>query len=280
MKRSDRMILLVVPMLAAVAGFWFLVLSPKQKEANELQGEIETLQSSIAQAEDQVAAAEAARDSFSDNYTDLVVMGKAVPEGSEQASLVYEIAELARGDGIAFRDFEVVPGTAGVPEPTPEADGSLTEQTTERVEGAEAEAESAEAAAPPTPVAPATEAGVATLPIGATEGAVGPANLGVMPYDFSFLGNFFDMADFLADLDSTVSTKKGEPVVDGRLMTVNGFSLSRDPIESFPSVEAKFSITTFIVPEGQGVAAGATPAGPAPTGSPADPTPISTTATP
>ena len=42
MKGSDRMILLALPLLALAIGFWLLVLSPKQKEAAELQDRIDT----------------------------------------------------------------------------------------------------------------------------------------------------------------------------------------------------------------------------------------------
>ena len=37
------------------------------------------------------------------------------------------------------------------------------------------------------------------LPLGATVGAAG---LPLMPYDFNYLGSFFDFADFFGDLDA------------------------------------------------------------------------------
>ena len=61
-----------------------------------------------------------------------------------------------------------------------------------------------------------------------------------------------------------MTTESGKPVVHGRLMTIDGFSLTGDPFTGFPAVEANFAVTTYIVPAEQGLAAGATPAGPAP----------------
>ena len=60
------------------------------------------------------------------------------------------------------------------------------------------------------------------MPLGAT---VGPAGLAVMPYTLTFGGSFFQIADFIKGLDSLVETKNEEVAVDGRLFTVNGFSL-------------------------------------------------------
>jgi len=62
-------------------------------------------------------------------------------------------------------------------------------------------------------------------------------------------------------------------------MTVDGFAMSADPVKGFPSVAAEIAVTTYMVPADQGMAAGATPAGPAPVGSPDAPVPVSDTAT-
>ena len=58
-------------------------------------------------------------------------------------------------------------------------------------------------------------------------------------------------------------------------MTIDGFSLTGDPLTGFPRVKANFAVTTYIVPPEQGLSAGATPAGPAPAGAPDSPVPVS-----
>jgi hypothetical protein len=115
---------------------------------------------------------------------------------------------------------------------------------------------------------PPTEAEAALLPLGAT---VGSAGLAVMPYNLIFTGSFFQVADFIQGIDSMVLPGQSEVSVDGRLVTLDGFSLTEDPGAGFPSLTANFSVTTYLVPPDQGVTAGASstsPATPAATAAP------------
>ena len=283
MRSNDRVILIVLPLLALCGAFWFLLIAPKRQEASDLQTEIEAAQTSIDAAEQQIAAAEDARQKFPKTYGELVELGRAVPEDDDQATLVYDMSEMGDLNHLDFRSFQVVPGAAEGPVAAPPplaTDADAAAQSEAQVASVENQTTGA-------PSAAATEASAALLPIGAT---VGPAGLPVTPYEFIYNGNFFDVADFLSDVDGTVTTKTGEPVVHGRLMTIDGFSLTADKFSGFPNVEANFSVTTYIVPPGQGISGGATPAGPAPLaeGSPstvaatetASPTPTATATTP
>lgn len=254
MRGNDRLILVALPLVALIAGVWFLLISPKRDEANELQTQIETTQAAISAAEDQIAVSEAARDEYPRNYGELVKLGRAVPEDDDQSTLVYDMAEMGDHNDLDFRSFVVVPGSGVEPPPEPAPVAPTEDQS---VDTAAAEDGTAPAPEP----APATEAAAATLPIGAT---IGPAGLPVTPYEFKYTGNFFNVADFLHEIDGTVTTEAGQPVVHGRLMTIDGFSLSGDQLTGFPNVEANFAVTTYIVPPEQGLAGGATPAGPAP----------------
>ena len=108
------------------------------------------------------------------------------------------------------------------------------------------------------------------MPLGAT---IGTAGLGVMPYTLKFEGNFFHLADFIHGLDSMVKTTNSNVAVDGRLITIDGFTLKAGSESGFPKLEATVGVTTYVTPPEQGVTAGATPSGPAP----ATATPASTT---
>lgn len=269
--RSDRLILLILPLLALGVGFYVLVISPKREEASELAAQIEQLETSIQAAESQIAAAEQARDAFPRNYGTLVELGRAVPDDNDQATLIYDLAQLAGDNDVNFRDFAVAqastaPAPAAVPTDPAPADPAAPAQPDAPADPDIPAAPATPAPATPTTAAPpglATEATAATLPIGAS---IGQAGLPVMPYDFRFRGGFFDIADFFADVDGMVSVKRtnGKPVVEGRLMTIDGFKIVEDVDEGFPAIEAEFQATTYVVPEAQGVTAGATPAGPAP----------------
>ena len=90
-----------------------------------------------------------------------------------------------------------------------------------------------------------------------------------MPYSLTFTGDFSHVSDFIAGLDELVKTKNEELSVTGRLITVDGFSLTSSQGHPFPQLEATFAVTTFLTPPGQGLTAGATPAAPLTTGTPA-----------
>jgi hypothetical protein len=84
-----------------------------------------------------------------------------------------------------------------------------------------------------------------------------------MPYTLTFDGEFFEIADFIKGLDALVKTTNEKVAVDGRLITIDSFSLSPDPAGGFPALQASFTVTTYLTPPDQGVTAGATPASPA-----------------
>jgi hypothetical protein len=107
---------------------------------------------------------------------------------------------------------------------------------------------------------------------------VGPAGLPVMPYTLKFTGGFFQIANFLQSLDGMVHSHHGLIDVNGRLLTVDAFSLT--PVESeqgsfnpIPTLTASLSVTSYVTPADQGITAGASPTGPAS----ATPTPAVTT---
>ncbi len=153
----------------------------------------------------------------------------------------------------------------------------IARQAKVRFEGIELEAGSGESGetaatetAPPVPpptsgspagvpvsaAVPPTEAAAALLPLGAT---IGPAGLGVMPYKLSFSGSFFQIADFIAGIDSLVRGSGEQVDVEGRLVTLNGFSLAEEQQRGFPYLEANFSVTTYLTPPGQEASAAAAP---------------------
>lgn len=234
--------MLLVAVLAA--GFWILLLSPKKDEAKKLDAQVERLEGLLAQHEAEVSTGEEARREFPSDYHHLVVLGKAAPSEDETASLLVQVNRIADDAGVRFQTLSL------------------------EASGGEAEAGSAPAASGEQ-VSP-TEAAASLMPLGAS---VGPAGLAVMPYKLTFTGDFFTIADFIKGLDSLVKTTNEEVGVDGRLITVNGFTLTEDPDTKFPALEAGFSVTTYLTPPSEGTTAGASPAGPAE----AEATPVATT---
>lgn len=265
MKGTDRTILLVLPLAALAIAFWLLVIAPKQKEIGDLNDQADTLNSTISGAESEVAAAEDARKAFASNYSEIVSLGSAVPEDSDQATLIYDLTKTSAETGVHFRSFELADaGDVATAPAAPAATTTTTPGATTTPAPTDSTAPATTTTSTTTPAAVGaipTEASAALLPIGAT---VGPADLPVMPYKLKFNGSFFDMADFFKALDQgvTVNDAGTDPKVSGRLMTVNGFAMVGDPVHGFPLVQSSIALNTYIVPADQGLSAGASPAGP------------------
>jgi Tfp pilus assembly protein PilO len=229
MTSSNRAIVAVVAIAVIAIAFWMLLLSPKREEAKELDTQVTQLELSLAQHQAEVAEGEAAKKEFATQYQRLVVTGKAVPGDDDIASLLVQVNRIAGGAGGTFSNIQLtageVAGEAGAVAPVAGSEG--------------------------TPASP-TEVAASLLPLGA---AIGPAGLSVMPYDVTFNGNFFQIADFIAGLDSLVKTKDTEVTVDGRLVTIDGFVLEAAPDKGFPALQASFALTTYLTPPGEGAGA-------------------------
>lgn len=253
MRRNDLTIVAVLGVVAVIAGFWMLVLSPKRQEASDLGAKADELRAAVTQQEQLVAYAEQARKDFDGNYRRLVVLGKAVPADADTASLLVQLQHIAERSGVEFwgiaRSESAQASSVPAPAPPPPAESGG----------------SAEPATTTTTPAPATEATAAGLPIGAS---VGPAGLPVLPYNVEMRGSFLEVADFLERLDGLVRTERSNVVVGGRLVTVDGFALNGSGIQ--------LALKAYVTPAEQGLALGATPAGPSAT---AVPTTVTTTPT-
>jgi Tfp pilus assembly protein PilO len=231
MKGNSRLILVVLGVIVLAGAFWMLLLSPKREEAKKLGEEVQQLQATLVQHESEVDASLAAKREFAVNYGQLVMLGKAVPADSETASLFVQVQKISERAGVRFEEINL------------DAEGGESAATT-----------------PPVESGSPTEVAASTLPLGAS---IGPAGLGVMPYTLTFTGGFFEFSHFVYGLDNLVKTTNEKVSVDGRLITVNSFSLS--PVEEQGSTELKatVSVTTYLTPPEQGITAGATPIGPA-----------------
>ena len=273
MSSTNRVLLFVLPVLALIAAFWFLILAPKRQEASDLEAKVGDLQAQVSEQEQLAATAETARKDFPRAYRRLIVLGKATPTDDDTSSLLVQLEDVAKEADVDFLSLETQQGEAAAappPAPEPQTGSEAAESTEQRVDNGEAGT---------TPAAPApapTEATAALLPIGAS---IGPAGLPVMKYSLSFTGDFFHLADFIEGIDGLVTTRQdGQIGVKGRLITIDGFELTPqgDPGEN-PELAAQFQVTTFLTPADEGATAGATPSGPAP---PTAPQPVSDTPAP
>jgi Tfp pilus assembly protein PilO len=247
MSSVNRVVVAMLAVTALAVAFWMLALGPKRQEDDKLGTTISSLKESLATDRQQVDEALAARRSFATDYSQLVVLGKAVPADSETASLLVQVNHIAEKAQVRFEEISLS-----------SAEGS-SEAAPAPEEGAPAPSTAAPTSSGATTVAAPTEASAALLPLGAT---IGPAGLDVMPYTLKFTGDFAHVSDFIHGLDVLVKTANSRVAVDGRLITIDGFSLGAAQNSTFPHLEANFAITTYLTPASQGLTAGATPVAP------------------
>lgn len=270
----DKKILLVLLALAAVAGYWFLLLGPKREAASQAAGELAAQEERHDAAAAQLAQLEASRSNYASDYTTLVRLGQATPSDVDTPSLIVQLERAARGTGISFDRIATGQRSEEVATPPPpaeesqsappagsEASGAGGEPAASgpgraRDEAADAASASggSTAAAPPSSTQPSTAAG--------SEPGAAPDALETVPLEFTFAGSFLDLADFFhATKRFVVATNDGVQV-RGRLITIDGLHFTSDP-EDLPKLTAEVTATVYLSPKSEGPTAGATPRGPA-----------------
>ena len=268
--RDKKIVMILVPILV-LAGYWFLVLTPKREEAARLDTTLTQVESERDQVEALVSDAQRTKGDYASDYATVVRLGKAIPSEVDMPSLIVQLDEAARETDIRFvkiatgqREATPVapaPPAAGTPPPASEAGGDPATTGS----GTAAETANADAGAAPADAsgAPAT---------GAPPAAAAPG-LETVPLEFSFEGSFFELADFFHEMKRFVALANSDVRVNGRLISIDGLSFTST---AFPTLTAEVQATAYLSPSEQGTSAGATPAGPSATpaaAAPATPAP-------
>jgi hypothetical protein len=109
------MVIAIVCALAAAVASWLIVIQPKRNEASKLGNEVTAAETQLTTLRATVAAGEAARSSFSSNYTQLVRLGEAVPQDDNVPSLIYQLQGAASGARVDFRTLQLSPSSGSAP---------------------------------------------------------------------------------------------------------------------------------------------------------------------
>lgn len=104
--RDRKIVMAIIPLLL-IAVYWFLVLSPKRKEASKLSTQVSAAQQARDAAVSQANTLQQAKTSFAAQYAEMVRLGKAIPTQVDMPSLVVQLSAAARGTGIQFGDIKV-----------------------------------------------------------------------------------------------------------------------------------------------------------------------------
>jgi Tfp pilus assembly protein PilO len=220
MTRSNKILLSVVALGAAIAAFYFFVLSPKREEAAKLDTDITAQKAEIEQARLTLAGYEEAKKTYKKNYATLARLGKAVPADDDVRSLLVQLESTADRSGVTFEKIEMANNLGGGP--------------------------TTEAAAP---AAGQLASAPGTIPVA---GGV----LSAMPFSFSFTGSYFDLTAFFARLEHYVSLNNAKLDSTGRLMRLESISITPSAV-GFPDMMAEINAATYLVPPVQGVESGA-----------------------
>lgn len=121
MTARDRMLLGVVGVLVALAGFWFLGISPKRDDVKSLDTKIAAAETRRDEAQAKAQAAQNARAQYRKDYATVARLGKAVPAGDDTASLMYQLEVAARRAKVNFRSINVDAGGGQAPAADPAA---------------------------------------------------------------------------------------------------------------------------------------------------------------
>jgi hypothetical protein len=187
MSQRDRFLLaLVIPVLL-VGGVWFLLLSPKRKEAEKLDTQIAAAQTRLGTAQSDLARYEAARQALAANMRSLAQAGRAVPASAAMPALLRQLERTG-------------------------------ERTRVELQSVSTDGDGKSAAAPAAP-APAA-AGDGAAPAAAPAAEPTPINL-----TLSFEGRFFDVQRFFTRLDRFIRISREQVEATGRLMAVRDLSL-------------------------------------------------------
>jgi Tfp pilus assembly protein PilO len=220
MTRSNKILLSVVALGAAIAAFYFFVLEPKREEVAKLDTDIAAQKAEIEQARLTLAGYEEAKRTYKKNYATLARLGKAVPADDDVRSLMVQLESTADRSGVTFEKIEMANNLGGDT--------------------------STDAAAP---AAGELAAAPGTVPVA---GGV----LSAMPFSFSFTGSYFDLTAFFARLEHYVSLNNAKLDSTGRLMRLESISITPSAV-GFPDMLAEINAATYLVPPVQGVDAGA-----------------------
>jgi hypothetical protein len=128
MTRRDRLVIVVVAVVAAIAASWILVVSPKRDQAAKLQGKVASAQQKLDSARTQLAQNAAASRQYASNYAALARLGEAVPASDDIPSLIIQLQGAADGARVDFQSLQngsAAGGTAGAAPAAP-ASGTAT----------------------------------------------------------------------------------------------------------------------------------------------------------
>jgi Tfp pilus assembly protein PilO len=111
MTGRDRIVVIVIAVVAILGAGWVLVVSPERKKADKVASQVATAQSQLATAQGQLAGARQDQAQYQAAYSSIVSLGKAVPPSEEVPSLIYQLERASNQKSVDFSS--IVSGASG-----------------------------------------------------------------------------------------------------------------------------------------------------------------------
>ncbi len=111
MTGRDRIVVMVLLVLAVGAAGYIMLVKPKGKEATKYAEQVTQAQQQLSTAQGELSSAQAAQSQYAAAYASVVSMGKAVPPSQEVASLVYQLEEVSNARNVSFDSIVSTTGT-------------------------------------------------------------------------------------------------------------------------------------------------------------------------
>ncbi|MGO9763996.1 MAG: type 4a pilus biogenesis protein PilO [Solirubrobacteraceae bacterium] len=214
MTGRDRIVVIVVAVVALLGAAWVLVVSPERQKASQLASQVAAAQTQLASAEGTVASARSAQSQYATAYASLVSLGKAVPPSDEVPALIDQLTLASKQKNV---DFSAISPGAGA--------------------GAGARA----------------RAGAGASARGSATSGTATAGFTQLPFSFTFEGTYFDLEHLFNKLTEFATlTTSGKLEVSGRLLTINSVSLApgggNEPGKSGGELTGSITATAYVMP--------------------------------
>ncbi|MEA2483590.1 MAG: hypothetical protein QOC55_1537 [Thermoleophilaceae bacterium] len=284
--RDRRIMFILLPIIVLIA-YWFLLLSPKRSDLNTARDAQHQAEQARDQAVAQAAQLDKARQTFAADYSEVVRLGKAIPETVDAPSLLVQLDRASHGTHIDFKSITFGTRSAGgfavpaasttqaAPQPNGNAAvggapaatglGRASESAGNAVNTGNQASTSVDNASSAAGDTSTTTSTTTTTPGAAPTGPATTApSLDTVALTFNFSGSYFDLADFFHRLKRFVYVANDQVFVRGRLLTIDSVAFSRvaSATGTGSNLTATVGATVYLSPQGQGVTGGATPGGP------------------
>jgi hypothetical protein len=208
LRSRDRIALMVLAVLALMGGFYMLVLKPERQKASNLETQIATQRTTLAQAEQSYATGRAAQNALKANAAEWASLRLAVPDQSDIPALLRTLQKTAAQVHVKMQAI-TLSGASGAGAAAATAPAASSTNPSSSTSSSTSSSSSSGGAAP-------SASGTA-----ATAPAATP-----VPVQLSFAGGYTALNNLVRRLQGLVAVSGGKVSATGPLLSIGSVSLS------------------------------------------------------